>query len=68
MTTAIQKFKKANEAWHNEFVRIWGESADAFAYTSYARGEENSELRRLFDLRAAAHNEWLEENNLTRAR
>ncbi len=60
---AATAFEAADSAWTAAVVALCGKDAGTLRYTYVARGEPGSELRALFDARAAAHNVWLEACN-----
>lgn len=53
-------FNAARDAWIAALVAEYGEKgAEIIAYSSYGRGEPNSEIRRLWQIKNDAHRAYL---------
>lgn len=59
-TPQLEPFQKADDAWDNELVRVFGRNAGQARYEPRGRGDEGSTLRLLHDIREAARSAWLQ--------
>jgi hypothetical protein len=64
---AYEAFQRADDIWQIALESVWGVNASFIRRTSYAQGEEGSDLRKAFDAREEAHNAWLAANNCGKA-
>jgi hypothetical protein len=55
---ALAAFRAADDAWGDALYAAFGKRAGDVRYTPAGKGEEGSELRRLYKVRDAAHIAW----------
>jgi hypothetical protein len=53
-----EAFQAADTAWSAELVRLFGAEAGDVRYTPRGRGEEGTELRKLYEARDSARIAW----------
>jgi hypothetical protein len=57
-TPELKSFQDADDAWGAMLRRVFGKRSAEARYTSLGKGEEGSELRRLYEARTAAQSAW----------
>jgi hypothetical protein len=57
-TPELKPFQDADDAWSLELRRVFGNKSGDARYQDKGKGEEGSELRRLYEARMLAQSVW----------